>query len=56
MHAKLALFGTARGHGDLAAGCMGDGQGGPNLGEILRGRKLNFPFMERQLHIKGAFG
>ena len=29
MHAKLALFAT----GDLAAGCMVAGQGGPNLGK-----------------------
>ena len=33
---KIALDTTARGRGDLAAGCMGAGQGGPNLGEILK--------------------
>ena len=33
---KLALFAGARAGGDLAAGCMGAGQGGPNLGEILK--------------------
>jgi hypothetical protein len=43
MHAKLVLFTNARACGDLAAGCMGDGQGGPNLGKFLRGEKLNFP-------------
>ena len=40
---KSAVFTTTRAHGDLAAGCMGDGQGGPNLGKFLRGGKLNFP-------------
>ena len=30
---KMALFAGARAGGDLAAGCMGDGQGGPNLGK-----------------------
>ena len=33
---KMVLFATARGRGDLAAGCMVGGQGGPNLGEILK--------------------
>ena len=36
MHAKSAFFTRARAGGDLAAGCMGAGQGGPNLGEILK--------------------
>ena len=40
---KIALDTTARGRGVLAAGCMEGGQGGPNLGKFLRGRKLNFP-------------
>ena len=40
---KSAVFATARARGDLAAGCMGDGQGGPNLGKFLRAWKLNFP-------------
>ena len=33
---KMVLFAFTRAHGDLAAGCMGAGQGGPNLGEILK--------------------
>ena len=33
---KMVLFANTRAHGDLAAGCMGAGQGGPNLGEILK--------------------
>ena len=33
---KSAFFTRARAGGDLAAGCMGAGQGGPNLGEILK--------------------
>ena len=32
----MVLFALARAGGDLAAGCMGAGQGGPNLGEILK--------------------
>ena len=32
----MVLFAGARAGGDLAAGCMGAGQGGPNLGETLK--------------------
>ena len=45
MHAKLALFATARDRGDLAAGCMKAEQGGPtsNLGKIASSRPLFGP-------------
>jgi hypothetical protein len=42
---KMVVFALARAGGDLAAGCMGAGQGVPNSGEILRGRKLNFRWL-----------
>ena len=38
---KMVVFALARAGGDLGAGCMGDGQGVPNSGEIPGAIKLN---------------
>ena len=47
MVSKIAVFAFASFRLVLGAGCMEDGQGGPNLGKILRGGKLNFPKLIR---------